>query len=160
VRPVSYRQARDFAAAHHRHPAPPRRHRFSLGLTNRTGTLLGVAMVGRPATGYLDDGLTAEITCLATDGSGHACAVLLAAAWRVARRMGYRRMITSTGVEEIGAALRAAGWTAVADLPAVSGWDASGRVRGARGAAGARWQVGTSDRTGESGRPRRVGRRR
>lgn len=160
VRPISYRQARDFITTHHL--TPPQGHTFSLGLTNPTGDLLGVAVVGRPLARHLDDGLTAEITRLATDGSRNACSVLLAAAWRVARHMGYQRMITYTRADEPGTSLRAAGWTAVTDLPAIPGWDRPSRPRTPRGTdhiARTRWQVTTPDWTREPRRPRRPRRR-
>ncbi|SCF23498.1 XF1762 family protein [Micromonospora chokoriensis] len=96
VRPISYRQACAYISAHHQQLERPQGHRFSLGLTNHAGHLIGVAMVGRPDARHHDDGLTAEVTRLATDGPHNAHSVLLAAAWRVARRMGYRRMITYT----------------------------------------------------------------
>ncbi|MEV0733687.1 XF1762 family protein [Polymorphospora sp. NPDC050346] len=162
VRPVTYRQAREFITDHHRHLTPPQGHKFSLGLTNPAGDLLGVAVVGRPVARHLDDGLTAEITRLATDGSRNACSVLLAAAWRVARHMGYQRMITYTRSGEPGTSLRAAGWTAVADLPATPGWDRPSRPRTsheADGVARTWWQVTTSDWAGVVRRPPRRPRR-
>ncbi|WBB91410.1 XF1762 family protein [Verrucosispora sp. WMMC514] len=162
VRPISYRQARDFLATHHQHLTAPQGHTFSLGLTNHAADLLGVAVVGRPLARHLDDGLTAEITRLATDGSRNACSVLLAAAWRVARHMGYQRMITYTRADEPGTSLRAAGWTAVADLPATPCWDRPSRPRTSRGAdniARTRWQVATPDWTREPRRRRRPRRR-
>jgi hypothetical protein len=162
VRPISYRAARDFITTHHRHLTPPQGHTFSLGLTSHAGVLLGVAVVGRPLARHLDDGLTAEITRLATDGSRNACSVLLAAAWRVARHMGYQRMITYTRADEPGTSLRAAGWTAVADLPATPCWDRPSRPRTAHGAdsiARTRWQVTTPDWTRDPRRSRRPRRR-
>nr|WP_218578850.1 XF1762 family protein [Phytohabitans houttuyneae] len=105
-------------------------------------------MVGRPIARHHDDGLTAEVTRLATDGSRNACSALLAAAWRVARSMGYQRMITYTRQDEPGTSLRAAGWRAVADIPASNGWNRTSRPRTAHGAdhtARTRWQVTTHD---------------
>ncbi|MBQ1052764.1 hypothetical protein KBX50_30470 [Micromonospora sp. C51] len=163
VHPISYRRARDFIATHHRHLTAPQGHTFSLGLTNHAGMLLGVAVVGRPLARHLDDGLTAEITGLATDGSRNACSVLLAAAWRVARHMGYQRMITYTRADEPGTSLRAAGWTTTADLPATPGWDRPTQPRTSHGAdriARTRWQVTIPDLAHEPRRVRRPRRRR
>ncbi|WBB52437.1 hypothetical protein O7601_17780 [Verrucosispora sp. WMMD573] len=120
-------------------------------------------MVGRPLARHLDDGLTAEITRLATDGSRNACSILLAAAWRVARHMGYQRMITYTRAGEPGTSLRAAGWTTVADLPATPGRDRPSPPRTSHGAdhiARTRWQVTTPDWTHKPRRARRPRRRR
>ena len=43
---------------------------------------------------HLDDGWTLEVYRLCTDGSRNACSMLYAAAWRAARAMGYKRLIT------------------------------------------------------------------
>jgi hypothetical protein len=57
------------------------------------------------------DGFTLEVTRVATDGCPNACSALYGAAWKVARAMGYRRLITYTLPEEGGSSLRGAGWT-------------------------------------------------
>ena len=46
--------------------------------------------------------------------AGHnACSMLYAAAWRAARAMGYKRLVTYILESENGASLRAAGWKCV-----------------------------------------------
>jgi len=73
--------------------------------------VVGVAIVGRPVSRILDDGLTAEVTRLcALEGSKNACSMLYAACWRAARAMGYCRLVTYTLQSEQGASLRAAGY--------------------------------------------------
>ena len=47
---------------------------------------------------------------MATDGSRNACSFLYGAAWRAAKAMGYRRIVTYIMPEEGGASLRASGW--------------------------------------------------
>ena len=74
------------------------------------GRLVGVAIVGRPVSRYLDNGLTLEVNRLCTDGTKNACSFLYAAAWRAARAMGYRKIVTYILDTESGASLRAAGW--------------------------------------------------
>lgn len=59
---------------------------------------------------YLDNGLTLEVNRLCTDGTKNACSFLYAAAWRAARAMGYRKIVTYILDTESGASLRAAGW--------------------------------------------------
>ena len=108
--PVSLKDANAFVAAHHRHHKPVTGHKFSVGCT-ADGVLVGVAIVGRPVSRYLDDGHTLEVNRLCTDGTTNACSFLYAAAWRAARAMGYRKIITYTLASEDGASLRAAGWT-------------------------------------------------
>ena len=50
---------------------------FCLGVKDDAGVLRGVAIVGRPNARMLQNGLTAEITRLATDGCPNACSALL-----------------------------------------------------------------------------------
>ena len=109
LRPVSLADANAFVSLHHRHHKPVRGHKFSLGCIVN-GQLVGVAIVGRPVSRYLDDGLTLEVNRLCTDGTKNACSFLYAAAWRAARAMGYRKIITYILNTESGVSLRAAGW--------------------------------------------------
>jgi hypothetical protein len=74
-----------------------------------------VAIVGRPVARHLADGFTAEVTRLASDGTRNACSMLYGAAWRAARALGYRRLVTYTLAEERGASLRGAGWRLVGE---------------------------------------------
>jgi hypothetical protein len=67
-------------------------------------------MVGRPIGRYLDDGLTLEVNRCCTDGTRNACTMLYGAAWRAARAMGYKHIVTYTRQSENGASLRAADW--------------------------------------------------
>ncbi len=63
VKPMTLADANRFVAEHHRHHKPVRGHKFSLGCM-ANGRLAGVAIVGRPVSRYLDDGLTLEDECL------------------------------------------------------------------------------------------------
>ena len=72
--------------------------------------IVGVAIVGRPVAQKLDDGMTAEITRVCTDGTKNAASMLYGACRKVARAMGYDRIFTYTLPEEGGASLRAAGF--------------------------------------------------
>lgn len=87
----------------------PGEDKFSIGCM-ADGRLVGVAIVGRPVSRYLDNGLTLEVNRLCTDGTKNACSFLYAAAWRAARAMGYRKIVTYILDTESGASLRAAGW--------------------------------------------------
>ena len=81
--PISLAVANGFVAEHHRHHKPVRGHKFSLGCMV-DGRLVGVAIVGRPVSRYLDDGLTLEVNRLCTDGTKNACSFLYGAAARAA----------------------------------------------------------------------------
>ena len=108
--PVSLKNANAFVAEHHRHHKPTRGHKFSIGCAVE-GRLVGVAIVGRPVSRYLDDGLTLEVNRLCTTGEPNACSMLYGAAARAAKAMGYRKIITYTLDSEPGISLRAVGWT-------------------------------------------------
>ena len=108
--PVSLKEANAFVAANHRHHKPVTGHKFSIGC-KAEGRLVGVAIVGRPVSRYLDDGLTLEVNRLCTTGEKNACSMLYAAAARAAKAIGYRRIITYTLDTEDGASIRAAGWS-------------------------------------------------
>lgn len=107
--PISLADANAFVARHHRHHKPVTGHKFSIGCTEN-GELVGVAIVGRPVSRHLDNGLTLEVNRLCTTGSKNACSFLYAAAARAAKAMGYRKIITYTLDTEPGISLKAAGW--------------------------------------------------
>lgn len=139
LQPIGFDEAAAFVRLHHRHHCPSRGWKFGIAV-NDGEKVVGVVIVGRPVSRNLDDGFTAEVNrcCVAPipdhpkgpEGSGHAnaCSMLYAAAWRAARAMGYRRLITYTLPEEGGASLRAAGWKIVGQTKA-EGWGREARPR-------------------------------
>lgn len=126
--PVGFRVATEFVRRVHRHHPAPVGHKFSIGVAD-DGALRGVVIVGRPVARHLDDGLTLEVTRTATDGARNACSMLLAAAWRATKAMGFKRLVTYTQANEPGTSLRAAGWRVVHEIPARRGWDTPSRPR-------------------------------
>jgi hypothetical protein len=128
--PVDWQTAAGFVADWHRHNARPVGWRYGIGVQNADLELVGVVVVGRPVARHYDDGRTLEVTRCATDGTRNACSILYAAAWRAAKALGYRRLITYTRADESGASLTAAAWTVVAERPARPGWDTPSRRRG------------------------------
>lgn len=120
-------EARAFVEANHRHHAAPQGGLFAIGASDGDA-IVGVAIVGRPVARFLQDGWTAEVTRLCTDGTRNACSMLYAACWRAARAMGYRRLVTYTLATEDGASLRAAGWICVGEVTGRS-WHRKARPR-------------------------------
>ena len=110
--PMTLREANAFVEQNHRHHGATVGHKFSIGLSDGE-KIVGVAIVGRPVSRHLDDGWTLEVNRLCTDGTRNACSMLYAAAWRAARAMGYKRVVTYILDTENGASLRAAGWKCV-----------------------------------------------
>jgi hypothetical protein len=112
--PISLKDAMAFVRRVHRHHAPPQGGLFAVACAEQDATEpCGVAIVGRPVSRMLQDGWTAEVTRLATDGSKNACSMLYAASWRAARALGYRRLLTYILDSEPGTSLKAAGWKLV-----------------------------------------------
>jgi hypothetical protein len=112
VIPLTLKDANDFVAKFHRHHGPITGglDYFRIGAVDGVGNLRAVAIVSRPPNRNSDDGLTCEVVRLASDGTRNACSFLYAASARIAKEMGFRRMITYTLDSESGASLRAAGW--------------------------------------------------
>jgi hypothetical protein len=108
--PLTFRQACAYVERHHRHH----------GI--QADQLHGVAIIGRPIARAYDDGFTAEVLRTCTDGTRNANSLLYGAAWRAAKAMGYRRLVTYTQHGESGASLRGAGWHVVAERPARASW--------------------------------------
>jgi hypothetical protein len=126
-RRIDFADAAAFVSQHHRHHTPPVGHLFSLG-AYEGDRLCGVAIVGRPVARHRDDGLTAEITRLCTDGTRNAPSFLLGRAAKAALALGFRRIGTYTLASEGGASLRAAGWRVVGEVKGRS-WDTPSRRR-------------------------------
>lgn len=124
---VKFDEAANFVREHHRHHTPPVGHLFSIGAEN-DGKLVGVAIVGRPVARHRDDGSTAEITRLCTDGTRNAASFLLGRACKAAFALGFRRIGTYTLGSESGASLRGAGWRLIGERGGGS-WSSPSRPR-------------------------------
>ena len=109
---MTLKEANAFVNQHHRHHRSVVGHKFSIGVSDGE-KVVGVAIVGRPVSRFLDDGWTLEVTRLCTTGERNACSILYAAAWRAARAMGYKRIVTYILETENGTSLKAAGWRCV-----------------------------------------------
>ncbi len=125
--PITQREAFAFVERMHRHHKPPRGSIIQLAVA-KAGEVVGVAIVGRPVARGLQDGWTAEVNRVATDGSRNACSMLYGAAWRAVRALGYRRLVTYTLPEEGGASLRGAGFTLIGQAGGGS-WSCKNRPR-------------------------------
>lgn len=107
--PLELSAANEFVATLHRHHDPVHRDKFRIG-ASRDGRLVGVCQVGRPVSRMLDDGKTVEVVRLCTDGTKDVCSFLYSRAARIAKEMGYEKIITYILCTETGASLRACGW--------------------------------------------------
>ncbi len=125
--PLELDEANAFVIRHHRHHGKVVGHKFSLGAVWR-GEVVGVAIIGRPTARERQDGLTLEITRVATDGTKNASSFLYGAACKAIFALGYRRVGTYTLKSETGASLRASGFRIVAEVKGRS-WNCHSRPR-------------------------------
>jgi hypothetical protein len=127
ITPITFKAANEFVKSHHRHPKPVVGMKFAVAVEH-DGQIVGVAITGRPVARKLDNGTTLEVNRCCTDGTPNACSALYGAAWRVAKSMGYQRLITYTLPHEGGASLRGAGWTLIG-LRGGGNWNVPSRPR-------------------------------
>ena len=104
--PISLKQANDYVTENHRHHKSVRGCKFCIGLCV-DAQMVGVAICGRPVSRYYDNGTTLEINRLCTNGYKNACSRLYGACVRIAKEMGYKKVITDILESENGASLKA-----------------------------------------------------
>jgi len=125
--PITLGEANEYVSSVHRHHQPVPGCKFCIAVSDERG-IRGVAIVGRPVARFLDDGWTLEVNRVATDGCKNACSMLYGAAWRAAKAMGFKKLITYTLPSEGGASLRAAGWRLIGEAGGGS-WNSKTRPR-------------------------------
>ncbi len=127
IRPIRLRDSNLYVAQNHRHNIPTNGHKWSLACYDGD-RLCGVAIAGQPVARLLDDGLTIEVRRVCTDGTYNACSKLYGACARVAKEMGYRRIVTYTLQTEPGTSLKASGWICEGEAGGDS-WNRDARPR-------------------------------
>lgn len=129
IRPIDLKSANEFVVKHHRHNGKVLVHRFSISVYDGD-RLCGVAICGNPVARKLDDGDTLEVKRCCTDGTRNACSILYGRCAKIAKDMGYKKIITYITNEEFGASLRASNYVLEAD--GVGGGRTGGTHRAAR----------------------------
>ena len=120
-------EANAFVERLHRHHRPVIGHLFSLGAV-LDDVLVGVSIVGRPVSRMRDDGVTAEVTRLCTDGTKNSCSFLYGASARAAFALGFAKIGTYILASEPGSSLYGAGWRLIGERGGGS-WSRAGRAR-------------------------------
>lgn len=116
VVPLTVEEANGYIAAIHRHNGPLPTARLAVGLIDSDALVRGVAIAGIPKARVLMARGTLEVSRVGTDGVRNGCSMLYAAITRAARALGYRRLVTYTLEQELGASLRASGWRQVSQV--------------------------------------------
>lgn len=127
VQPIEFDEACEFIDRHHSHHVRPQGWKFGLAVNDGV-KVVGVAMCGRPVSRHKDDGWTLEVIRCCTDGTPNVASKLYAHAWRAAKALGYKRLITYTLSTESGTSLLAAGWKVVGQSKGGS-WNSKTRPR-------------------------------
>ena len=126
--PLSQKEAAAFIEEKHRHHNATQGDKFRVGAAV-DGELVGVVQVGRPVSKYLDDGLTVEVTRLCSDGTKDVCSFLYSRAARIAKELGYHKIITYILESEPGTSLLASGWHLEDDNCGGGSWSSKVRPR-------------------------------
>lgn len=126
--PMELKDAQNFINAHHRHHQASHRDKFRIAASDGKN-IVGVIQVGRPISRALDDGHTLEVLRLCTTGEKDVCSFLYSRAARIAKEMGYTKIITYILESEPGTSLRASGWKLEADGVGGSDWNVPSRPR-------------------------------
>lgn len=126
--PIELKKANEFVVNNHRHHSPVHRDKFRIAC-ELDGKIVGVIQVGRPLSRYLDDGRTLEVLRLCTDGTKNVCSFLYSRSSRIAKEMGYKKIITYILDNEIGTSLKCSGWV-LSDADCGGGnWNVPSRER-------------------------------
>ena len=126
--PLSLTEAKSYINAHHRHHIAAKVDKYRVG-AEVDGVLVGVVQVGRPVSRMLDDGMTLEVLRLCTNGEKDICSFLYSRAARIARELGYKRIITYILASESGVSLKASGWHCEAESVGGGSWNHPSRPR-------------------------------
>ena len=125
--PITQKEANEFVRKYHRHHKPVVGSVFQIACS-MNDEVCGVVIVGRPVARRLDNGWTLEVNRCCTDGTKNACSLLYSAAWRVAKNLGYRKLITYILNTENGTSLKAAGWKCIGERGG-GNWNVKSRPR-------------------------------
>jgi hypothetical protein len=106
IKPIHLKSANEYVKKYHRHNLPTVGGKFAVACYDND-KLCGVAICGRPTARNADNGTTLEIYRNCTDGTKNACSKLYGACVRIAKEMGYTKVITYILESENGASVKA-----------------------------------------------------
>ena len=129
AKPIELKEANEFVGKLHRHHAPVHRDKIRIACIDDEGIMHGVIQAGRPVSRMLDDGQTIEIVRCCTDGTKNVCSFLYSRMARIAKDLGYKKIITYILDCESGTSLKASGWVYEAAVQGGRSWDCPSRPR-------------------------------
>ena len=126
--PMELKDAQNYINTYHRHHQAAHRDKFRIAAME-DGKIVWVVQVGRPVSRVLDDSNTLEVLRLCSDGTKNVCSFLYSKAAKVAKEMGYKKIITYILESEPGTSLKATGWHCEATHVGGSDWNVPSRPR-------------------------------
>ena len=126
--PIELKDANAYVSEHHRHHAPVHRDKFRVACL-QDGQIVGIIQVGNPVSRMLDDGKTLEVVRCCTNGKKNVASFLYSRAARIARELGYEKIITYILESELGTSLKASGWELDSESCGGGSWDRPSRPR-------------------------------
>lgn len=126
--PMELKDAQSYINRYHRHHQAAHRDKFRIAASDGE-KILGVIQVGRPVSRVLDDGQTLEVLRLCTNGDRNVCSFLYSRATRIAKEMGYSKIITYILENESGSSLKASGWICETENAGGTDWNVPSRPR-------------------------------
>lgn len=127
--PIELKEANEYVAMLHRHHDPVYRDKFRIACKGVDGKIHGVIQAGRPVSRNLDDGKTIEVVRCCTDRTKNVCSFLYSRIARIAKEMGYSKIITYILESEDGTSLKASGWKYEVDTQGNRSWNCPSRPR-------------------------------
>lgn len=122
--PITLKEANSFVVKYHRHHKEVVGCKFCIAVVNE-GEIKGVAICGRPVSRKLDNGLTVEVNRLCVNDIKNGCSKLYSACARIAKEIGFERIITYILKSETGISLKASGWNLDCDSSGGKQWNSS-----------------------------------
>lgn len=107
--PICQKEANAYVDRYHRHHKPVAGDIFRVAC-EEDGDIVGVIQVGRPLSRMLQDGMTVEVLRCCTNGRPNVASFLYSRAARIAKELGYKKIITYILETEHGTSLKASGW--------------------------------------------------
>ena len=126
--PIELKEANAYIDKYHRHHKPVTRDKFRVGC-EEDGELVGVIQVGRPLSRRLCDGFTLEVVRCCTNGRPNVASFLYSRAARIAKELGYKKIITYILESEHGSSLKASGWECELSECGGGSWSVPSRPR-------------------------------
>lgn len=127
--PIDLKTAQNYIDKYHRHHKHSHGDKYRVAAVDENNNIIGVIQVGRPVNRNLDNGTILEVLRCCSNGERNVCSFLYSRAARIAKEMGYKKIITYILGNESGSSLKASGWHLEQDNVGGGSWDTKSRKR-------------------------------